>query len=60
MVVENVLNADNMPYEFQTTGLESHLHVQQTAISKPNQYGKVQELSTPEKAQRFSSQAKKR
>jgi hypothetical protein len=60
MVVENLLQVDNMPYEFRTTGVESHLHVQKTAISKSNQYGKVQELSTPEKAQRFSSQAKRR
>lgn len=60
MVAEKILHAGNMPPDFQSNGIESHVG-DRTQARKTNVYGVAQELTSPEKVtQRFSSQAKSR
>jgi hypothetical protein len=60
MVVEKVLTPDKMPSIFAGMGIESHLNNVRSEIVKTNVYGQQLEITTPDKAQRFSSQSKKR
>jgi hypothetical protein len=59
MVAENVLTEQNIPNAFRTSGVETNID-RRCVSTRSNVYGVNQELSTPEKAQRFSSQSRKK
>jgi hypothetical protein len=60
MIVEKIMTPENMPSILASRGIESHVQKVYTEIVKTNVYGQHLAINTPDKAQRFSSQSKKR
>ena len=59
MIAEKLLQREDIPADFDSTGFETHLE-KGVSSTKTNVYGADVEMRTPEKTMRFSSQSSKR